>query len=91
MYILNVESGIHNVDNTIHNVAHPKKEKIQNIAGDIMNGNIMNGNIVDAPRFCPRFSIFFKALFHCPTKHTWRAYKSEHPPVKWNNLLQCTQ
>ena len=55
MYIHNVESGVHNVDNKIHKVAHPKKEKVQNIASDIMNGNIMNGNILDTPRFCPRF------------------------------------
>ena len=48
MYIHNVESGNHNVDNIIHNVAQNKKEKIQNIASDIMNGDIMNGDVVDA-------------------------------------------
>ena len=51
MYIQHVESGIHNVDNTIHKVAHPKKDKVQNIASDIMNGDIMNGDIVDAPHY----------------------------------------
>ena len=36
MYIHNAESGIHNVHNTIHKVAHPKKEKVQNIVSNIV-------------------------------------------------------
>ena len=49
MYIHYVESENHNVATIIQNVAQNKKEKIQNIASDIMNGDIMNGDIVDAP------------------------------------------
>ena len=44
IYIHNVKSGNHNVDDTIHNVIQKKGENIQNIAS-----NIMNGNTVDAP------------------------------------------
>ena len=50
MYIHYVESENHNVATIIQNVAQNKKEKVQNIASDIMNGDIMNGDIVDAPR-----------------------------------------
>ena len=49
MYIHNVESENHYVATIIQNVGQNKKEKIQNIATDIMNGNIMNGDVVDAP------------------------------------------
>ena len=49
MYIHNVESENHYVATIIQNVAQNKKEKIQNIASDIMNGDIMNGDVVDAP------------------------------------------
>ena len=49
MYIHNVESENHNVATIIQNVAQNKKEKIQNIASDILNGDIMNGDVVDAP------------------------------------------
>ena len=49
MYIHYVESENHNVATIIQNVARNKKEKVQNIASDIMNGDIMNGDIVDAP------------------------------------------
>ena len=51
MYIHNVESENHYVVIIIKNVAQNKKEKIQNIASDIMNGDIMNGDVVDAPHF----------------------------------------
>ena len=50
IYINNDESRIHNVDNTIHNIAQKKEEKVQNIASDIMNGDI-----VDAPQPRPFF------------------------------------
>ena len=49
MYIHNVKSENHNVATIIQNVAQNKKEKIQNIASDILNGDIMNGDVVDAP------------------------------------------
>ena len=50
MYIRYVESENHNVATIFKNVAQNKKEKIQNIASDIMNGNIMNGNNMDATK-----------------------------------------
>ena len=49
MYIHNVKSENRYVATIIQNVAQNKKEKIQNIASDIMNGDIMNGDVVDAP------------------------------------------
>ena len=51
MYIHNVGSENHNVSNIIQNVTQKVKEKIQNIASDIMNGDIMNGDVMYAPRF----------------------------------------
>ena len=51
MYIHNVKSENHNVATIIQNVAQNKKEKIQNIASDIMNGDV-----VDAPPIGPEQS-----------------------------------
>ena len=56
MYIHNVVRENHNVATMIQNVAPNKKEKIQNIGSEIMNGDIMNGDVVDAP--LARHSLF---------------------------------
>ena len=47
MYIHNAKSGNHNVNNKIQNVVqNQKKETVQNVAR-----NIINGDIVDAPQY----------------------------------------
>ena len=63
IYIQNVKSGNHNVDNIIHNVAQNKNEKILNIVSDIMNGDI-----VDAPCL---FSLFSAETYFCLFNSLW--------------------
>ena len=75
MYIHNVESGNHYVDNIIHNFAQNIKKKILNIASKIMNGDNINSDIVDDPPclspffdvFLSFFTVFFTViiLHHC--------------------------
>ena len=57
MYIHYVESENHNVATIIQNVAQNKKEKIQNIASDIMNGDI-----VDAPQYGSAMYILYNII-----------------------------
>ena len=48
-----------------------KKQKIQNIASNIMNGDIMNGDVVDAPPFCPLRKVIrasWSFYYLCPNK-----------------------